>query len=254
MTTPAVRTTWRPFGGFNVKGVPAMSQRQVLHDLRIIRRNVVVASLQEFKHSRYWSWMRRALPRTGRQPWRSYPDGYRGPRSSQPVIWRARVYDLVEGRQRELHGDQGAISQARYVTAALLRDRATGLRCWYVSAHFVVRGDQPSDTERRRTLLEQDLQEFELFLDQLADTGHPIVGELDANLPGSQAHRMPQVAGNGIRRVRYLGRRGIEYAFVVDGSDVSVETRNVREVADARLYTDHEGRVFGHRLVVRRAR
>lgn len=220
---------WIRFVGQNIKGNPAMAARKVAHDLRVVKRHCDVAVLQEFRLPWYW----RTLAKVLGTSWSSYPSASNGlahpTRGAQAVLWRPDVVTRQAGeksRQLEtLHDGVGGISEDRYLRAVLLAAAAGGA-AWCGGTHFVVGGDGPNDGPRRKTILSNDLHALEEFLDDLLATGHAIVFELDANIHvGTTAYaRLRRIVES--RGGRFIGALGVEYLFVIDGTDTTVEIRN----------------------------
>src|SRR5690606_27454124 len=118
--------------------------------------------------------------------WASYPvPGWgfqKATDSAQAVTWDRAVWRKVGKRKLVLHPLTPGISHRRFLRAALLEDRLTGLRCWFATTHFVVGGDEKGDDKVRRDVMAQDLRRFNIFLAMLSETGYPVVFQMDANL------------------------------------------------------------------------
>lgn len=252
---PGTHTRWVRFVGQNVKGNPAMSFRKVVHDLRVVRRHADVAVLQEFEWRWYWRALGRVLAIGLR--WGSYPGRLRGAahpvRGAQAVIWRRGPRWLQRGRrfQKLLHKGYHGISDDRWLRAAELIDRVTGLAFIAGTTHNVVGGDGPQDGKRRRDMLAGDLQHLAEFLDELIATGLAIVFEIDGNI-----HRLT-AAYQQLRKIvesrggAFYGDLGVEYLFVIpgrNGTKIEVHKNGAWVIPDSELYTDHEGRGLTFRV------
>lgn len=251
------------FGGFNIKGTPAMAARKVAHDLRVAKRTVDVIALQEFRWPWYWRQARKiamaAREKAGRAVWRSSPGYDRG--LGQPVfgaqalVWKARLWKRVDEAHRLLHDGVAKVSEDRYIRAVKLLDRwvtAVRLTAWFLSTHFVVGGDQDGDPALRKRMLAHDLEVFDDFLGHLTKTGDAVIGELDANIrPGGWAYREFRRILKKHGATLHGPTRGVEYLFTIDGEDVDVVVVKASQVSTDRMFTDHEGRVIAFRLVAR---
>ena len=244
-------TSVRQFAGANIKGTPRMRRRKVAEDLRTIRANADALALQEFRHRSYWLALAANL-----RSWGSFPSAASGlarpVRGAQALAWRRSIWRRRGSRIKRLHRGRAGISEDRYLRAVLLEDKATGVRCWHGSTHFVVGGDDPTDGPVRRAMLEHDLERWAEFLDGLADTGHPVVWHMDANVhKGTRAHdRIVEVvtAHGG----RILGEHGVEYLIVLPGNKARVGGVVLwRLRAGIVLNTDHEARGMTYRLFAR---
>lgn len=245
-------TTWRRFAGFNIKGTPAMPAASVAHDLRVASRYGSVLALQEFRWPWYWHAMSRVMPAHADRPWRAspgMPEGAARPvLGAQAVLWKGRVWKRIDTRVAILHKGAAKISETRYLRAVLLEDRATGLRCWFASTHFVVAGDRAGHSERRRTIMAMDLNALDNFLHGLTRTGYPVAMQLDANIhTGTPAYREFRAI---LRRYKGTihGTHGVEYLFTLPGTRTDIEVSDDWVVPTTRLKTDHEGRGITFRL------
>ena len=248
-------TPWRQFLGLNIKGTPAMSARAVAHDLRAAKRHASVLALQEFKWPWYWRQLGRVLPARGKRPWEAYPThelGLARPGfGAQAILWSSAEWRRIGSRRALLHEGEAGISETRWLRAALLADRQTGLHSWFGSTHFVVGGDRPEDGPIRQAMLGRDLDALDGFLALLTRDGHPVVFQLDANLRSS--------SGQTYQRFRAILKRhgaklhgnpkGVEFLLSIDGDRTAVEVRRAWEVPTSELRTDHEGRGITFRLV-----
>lgn len=248
-------TPWRQFLGLNIKGTPAMPARAVAHDLRVAKRRASVVAVQEFKWPWYWRTLGRQLPAASSSAWRSSPNPLVGLArpvfGGQAVAWRGQLWRRRKTRRLLLHAGAAGISESRQLRAALLEDRNTELRAWFGTTHFVVGGDQTSDSLRRRNLLAEDLAQLDRFLAELTRTGDPVVFQLDANIrPRSEAY--PKLRAI-LRRHRATihGTHGVEFLFTINGTRTLVEVKDDWIVPTSELRTDHEGRGITFRLVAR---
>lgn len=263
-----VMTPWRRFVGANIKGTPAMPADKVAEDVEVLKGIASIVVTQEVRWVWYWRQIRRVLdilPRAKRRDpakWRSIPGIAtaiaRPVKAASGVLFKGRHWRKLDVKARRLHDGEAGISENREIRAGLLGDWETGLAVWGGTCHFVVGGDMPTDSPRRRRILDHDLDVLDRFLDDLVATGHPILFQLDANIrPASGA------AYRRLRRIihdhggRIIGDHGVEFLFVIDGRDTDVEVRDIRRGGftikpkhrGGRLNTDHEARGITFRLV-----
>lgn len=240
------------FAGANIKGTPKMSAESVREDVLVIRDASDVAVVQEFKWFWYWGTLIRVVGKgKWKTRWSSSPGFARGKadpqRGAQACLWSNAEWKKVRSRVWVLHR-ANAYSATRYIRAVLLEDRDTGQRCWFVTTHFVVGGDNRSDPIQARNILRHDIITLGRFLNSLGDK-HPIVCQLDANIgKGSQAYApwMDMLKGQD---AKVHGEHGVEYLFTIDGTDAKVKVEDVWIIGGARLNTDHEVRGITFRLV-----
>lgn len=257
MTTTTVMTDWFRFLGMNIKGTPAMTAIEVAEDLAVGQDHCSVLVTQEFRWPWYWRTLRTAVAVTAKSRWRTSPGlvpGFARPvRGAQSVMWKGRRWKRVGTKVALLHKGVAGISEDRFIRAVLLKDRETGLRCWFLTTHFVVGGDMASDSSRRRNIMAIDLAAFHNFVDHLVASGHPIIGQLDANLrPASQVY------SSFLRIVRrhkgtFHGNHGVEFLFTIPGRTTSIEVKRNWTVPTTELNTDHEGRGITARIVAKAA-
>lgn len=245
-------TTWRRFAGFNIKGTPAMPAASVAHDLDVAQSVASVLVFQEFRWPWYWRTLQRVMGDVADSVWRSAPGMLMGARKpvwgAQAVLWKRKVWRRIDTRVALLHDGEAGISESRYLRAVLLEDRATGLRCWFGTTHFVVKGDATSDTVRRRLIMTRDLNALDNFLHALTRTGHPVVFQMDANIhTGTPAYTRLRATLSSYRGVIH-GRHGVEYLFTLPGARAGIEVKGDFEVPTTRLKTDHEARGITFRL------
>lgn len=248
MISPAHRAA-----GANIKGTPAMRARAVRADLHTLRARADVVMLQEFRWPWYWTVAERVL---GARRWSSVP-GFRLGRAravkgAQGIMWDRRAWRRVGSRSWpgfDFEVDTSGIMENRWIRAVLLEDRKTNQRAWFISAHFVVGGDRDGDGPVRRALLADNMRRFGSALDALAKTGHPIIGELDANIGRTSAtyRRWARVLAD--RGATLYGEHGVEYLFAVDGVRVTVEPVKAWTIPTSELNTDHETRGLAFRLI-----
>lgn len=248
-------TDWFKFLGMNIKGTPPMGRPAVEHDLAVARTKADVLVTQEFRHSWYFRAAKTVLGRqNGSEPaWGSspgYSHGYLRPvAGAQSVKWKRDRFKRVRTRRARLHKGVAKVSESRSLRAVLLKDRETGEKFWAGTTHFVVKGDEWTDTPLRKGIMARDLIAFDKFLGKLVKSGHPIFFQLDANVhKGAWAYdeftRILRKHGATIH-----GTHGVEYLFTIDGTRATVEVKNDWTVSTDDLKTDHEGRGITARLV-----
>lgn len=246
------------FLGANIKGTPAMPAKAVAEDLELLRRNASVIVTQEFRWPWYWRTARKALQRLRkRDPWRSSPGFAKGlaqpVKAAAAVMWLSSRWKRLDAKTEKLHDGAAGISEDRYLNAALLAEKPTGLAWWVGTCHAVVGGDERTDGPLRQAILEHDLMRLASFVRTLQRTGHPVVIEADLNIhPGTWAYRelMQILTAQGGRLV---GVHGVEYLMIFDDdTDVQAEVVRSWEIPTRRLNTDHEVRGATLRLVRRR--
>lgn len=252
MTASAARP--HNFIGMNIRGTPAMKASAVRHDLKVARGNSDVCVVQEFRWPWYWRTLARLMDvATPLMAWRSSPgrqQGYADPvKGAQAVLWNGKVWRRMGVRVKLLHLGVAGISEHRYLRAVLLEENETGKRCWFVTTHFVVGGDEQRDDPFRKKMLRHNVMVLDHFLRGLKATSHPVICQLDANIHrGSEAYwgfqRMLTKHGAKIH-----GDHGVEYLFTIDGRKVSVQVVRDWQVPTSALKTDHEGRGITFRLV-----
>lgn len=241
------------FLGMNINDNPAMSMAKVASDLRVARTHCDVLVLQEFRWPWYWRELSRAMPHLPRLGWRTYPHTRVGKKrptfSAQAVCWKDRDWKKIDTKTRLLHDGVARISESRYIRGVLLEHRATGLRCWFVTTHYVRGGDEARDPIRHRTILKLDLVRTEDFFIDLKKTGYPMLFQGDLNI-----HRNTQGYADLMRIVEKLdlrvhGHHGIEYLFSMNNTKAKVEIHGSWIVPTGQLFTPHEGRGVDARLV-----
>lgn len=249
-TTTAVRT----FGSANIRGNPPMKSAAVQNDVRKISRHVDILATQEFMLRYYWTIIRAVLG----PKWRSYPSFIVGIAKpvfgGQGIFWKARLFARRGARVVDAFDfslDSSGIMDNRWIRAVLLEDKVrTSLRCWYVTMHAVVGGDEASDSERRKRFMQQNLLRLERLLDELIRTGEPIVFGADMNIhKGSWAYAHFVAMVNRLGG-RIVGTHGVEFIVVFDGVHTNVKIDKVWSIEPkkAGLKTDHEVRCLDHHL------
>ncbi len=243
------------FCGANIRGAQGgMPDASVESDLTVLAPRCDVLGVQEFQLRRYWTIAARVLG----DAWDSYPtmkDNAASDRAAikggQAILWRRDRFEKVDEYVVEafrLADSSAGIMPDRYIRAALLRDRQTGFTAWYCSTHFVVDGDKPNSPAAHKVFLEQNLTRFRDFLLHLKATGHPIVGEIDANI-SAQSPKFPALMAifAEVGAVTH-GVKGIEYGFTVDnthGRTGAVAHAVIQpKTRKGSLFTDHEARLL----------
>lgn len=248
------KTTSRRFVGQNIKGTPAMKAQAVQHDLRVVKSRSDVAVLEEFKWPWYWTTARRvlavALPKS--KAWGAFPGFTKGlarpTDGAQAVTWKRSLYKRVGKRERVLHQGAAGISETRWIRAALLEDRATGLRAWHGVTHFVVGGDRKGSGPKRRQIMAQDLRVLDAFLGDLAKTGYPVIFQMDGNVHKDSERFDDLLAILKRHGAKTHGERGIEYLWTMDGRHGSIVVEDDWTIPTKDLRTDHEGRGITYRI------
>lgn len=247
-----MRTKPRKFLGMNIKGHPAMKASQVSADLVVGRRNCDVLAMQEFRWPWYWRVLSKSLPNAARF-WHSAPRKGQGlmhpTKGAQALTWRTQLWDHEETCTRLLHKGEAKISEVRYLRAVLLKDKVSGLKCWFGSTHFVVGGDEEDDGPIRKKMMAQDLERFENFLVTLKKSEEPILFQLDANIHvGSEAYG--QFRSLLARQDAVIhGNHGVEYLISINGPRTKVQVLRNWYISPKVLFTDHEGRGVTYCLV-----
>lgn len=250
-------TGWLRIGGANIKGTPAMRGAAVEHDLEVlVDAHLSAFVVQEFRWR--WYWIKALLVLVKRAPrgrrWASSPGMARGAlrpvAGAQAVFWRRDVWRRRATRVRRLHDGAAKISEARWIRAVLLEHKATGLLVWLWTTHNVVGGDNAGDSARRQGILANDLAVIDSFLRMLKATGHPVIGEFDANIRRTSAAYPRLMAIVRRHGLEVVGDHGVEYLLVGDGEDGSeVQVKADSIIPTSRLETDHEVRVATVRIV-----
>lgn len=237
------------FAGLNIKGTPAMSAASVRHDLKVAKASADVLVFQEFRWEWYWAQLALVMnPAWGTSPTTGL--GRKRPTmGAQAALWKKSMWKRIEVRRVVLHDGVAKVSETRYIRAVLLEHKKTGLRCWFVTTHFVVKGDEKSDPELRQKIFAVDCQRTGAFLDKLIKTGEPIILQLDANVTYRSTryplfHNMVQK-----RNGRMHGTKGVEFLITFPGKNARVQVHDDWIIPTSKLKTDHEGRGITARLV-----
>lgn len=234
------------FAGANIKGTKAMKSSSVRHDLRLIKQKADIIGLQEFKWRSYWLVLISMLP-----GWASHPGKRRSVsrpvEGAQAVVWRRRMFKKLKVYSRPAFNfkqDNAGIMDNRWFRAVLLKRRADSFAAWFLSAHFVVGGDEGSDGPRRKAFMNQNLNALDQVLHQLKAGGYPIMAEIDANI------RKDTWAYDRLREIlkehdaTLYGAHGIEYAFSINNDRGSFRGVTNSIISDSKLDTDHEVRLL----------
>ena len=247
-----MHTRWFRFLGMNIKGTPSMRQSKVEHDLDIAKAKADVLVVQEFRWPWYFSAAKKVMS-SAEIAWGTSPGvnhGYVRPvAGAQGVMWLRERFKRLRTRHALAHAGVAGVSESRFLRACLLRDRETGIKGWFGTTHFVVGGDEFTDSNRRKAIMAGDLIALDKFLTGLKRGGHPILFQLDANIhKGSWAYaefmRILRKHGATVH-----GEHGVEYLFTINGRKAQVEVRNDWIIPTSRLETDHEGRGITARFV-----
>jgi hypothetical protein len=255
-------TQYFDFVGQNIRGTPPMKADFVEHDLKVLMERADVVAVQEFRWDWYWTTLgKQAKPKVNARGerldagWAASPTiktGTKEPvRAAQPIIWDRDKWAREASRYRKIHDGEPGISEDRFIRAVLLRDRETGLKCWFVSTHYVVGGDEAGDGPKRQQMLDQDIRRTDAFLKGLAKTGHPVIAQLDANIHKTSQTYPAFMAMLKRHDAKVHGVHGIEFLFTIDGKDARVEVKKTWQISTDDLKTDHEGRAITARLVSR---
>lgn len=240
-------------GGGNERGTPPMPGWKVRADLRVYRKRLDVVGLVEFKWDWYWDMLLKVLSAKRAGRWGTFPGIRRG--RSRPVwggqmmFWKRDLFTIRDKRARILHDGEAGISEDRRIRAGLLEEDATGRLFWALFTHNVVGGDRKGDGRRRVEILEEDIDALDRMLTDLRKTGHPIWGQLDANIGrGSMAYAefMRMLGRHG---AKVHGPHGIEYTFTIPGDTTKIRVHDVWEIPTSDLHTDHEVRCLTISLV-----
>lgn len=247
------KTTVRSFGGANIKGTPSMPPSAVRNDVNILKARLDIIALQEFK----WKWYWRIAGILLDKNWNSFPAfvvGLAKPvKGAQGILWKPKIVKRVGSKEIPAFNfdlPHGGVMDDRWVRAVLLEDIVTMLRCWYVSTHFVVGGDQHGDSARRKLFLNQNINAVDQMLEYCSRTGDAMVLELDANLHQNSWAYAKFVAMLAKHGGRIVGTHGVEYLVVFDGhhAKVVVDRHYVIAPKSAGMKTDHEVRCIDHHL------
>lgn len=234
------------FVGANIKGTPAMPASSVSHDLRVLRRVADVFVVQEFRWKWYWLAISSALV-----GWASYPSravGIAAPNNgAQAIFWKRRLFKKLKSYCEPAFNfnlDNAGIMENRFVRGVLLNFRKDGFIAWYLSTHFVVGGDEHTDSIRRRNFMKQNIAALDKALTYMQNSGYPIMGEIDANI-----HKYSEAYSDFMSMMRrhgatFHGELGVEYAFTINGRYGTWEHIRPDTISTSQLKTDHESRVL----------
>ena len=237
--------TW---AGANIKGTPAMKAKHVRHDLKVLRQSTDVFGVQEFKWRWYWQVAVTMLQMTGWAGWPGFKAGKRRPVvGAQAIFWKRKLFKRIKGYSDpafDFKVDTSGIMENRWIRGALLRRRADAFTAWFLSAHFVVGGDNAGDGPTRKMLMQQNIAALDRALAHMRKTGYPIMGELDANIrPGTWAYPLFMKMLNKHGATLH-GELGIEYSFTIPGRYGRFTKVRPSRISPDRLRTDHEVRVL----------
>lgn len=223
------------------------------HDLRVLKKNSDVFVVQEFK----WPWYWRVAERVLDVLWNSYPAMSRvksSVKSAQAVFWQTGLFKRVDRYLLpafDFKTEHGEIMNARWIRAALLQARSDGFTAWFMTTHFVVHGDREGDGPLREELLRQNLRHFDHALAYLVKTGHPIMGELDANIhQGTWAYKEIMAIFRKYG-AEVHGEHGVEFSFTINNTKGKFTKVRPATIGKDQIKTDHEIRVLhwtGHSL------
>jgi hypothetical protein len=254
--------------GMNIKGTPPMKGDQVEHDLDVAvdDYDAQIILTQEMRWRWYFRRVGKVLKRRIRvngkaQPgpsWAHAPNLKRALAApvfaAQACFWRADQLRRVDTRQQRLHKGYRKISEPRQLRGVLLQDREHAgdpdMAWWNGTTHFVVKGDEQRDPElRKRILLEEDLPAFAGWLDDMLETGHGAIVQLDANIRQGSAAYDDFMRVVRRREGRVVGRHGVEYLLVFQPRNgTRIDVSAAWEIPAHKLHTDHEGRGLTMRL------
>lgn len=244
-----LRSTTRRYVGQNIKGTPAMKARKVRHDLNKVRHHSESAGVQEFKWPWYWRVAFSVMPVLVGKGWASYPSRANGLghpiQGAQAQFWRKKIYRARRRWVKLLHNGvkPPGGSDQRFLRAVELIDRASHLAFIQGGTHFMVAADTAKPgTRNHGVMFDEDLPHFEELVDELVETGLPVLWEMDANIhPGTDAyaHLVKYVKSKG---GEFHGVMGVEYLFTIPGLRVKIVVEKVWTIPTSELFTDHEGR------------
>lgn len=237
--------------GANIKGTPRMAAKKVREDLKTLREAGSVGVVQEFKHDYYWRIASGVFIKFFNKKWNTSPSAVRAfahpVAGAQAVFWNRRIWKKITTRKLLLHRGAAGISEDRYLRAVLLEDRATGLRCWFGTTHFVVGGDRENDSKVRRNMLSGNIEKLDKFLRELEKSGYPIWFQLDANIGLHSAAYRPFKEMLDRHNATIHGEHGVEYTFTINSYESKiVVTRAFRintKAHGGKMNTDHEVRL-----------
>jgi hypothetical protein len=254
--------------GMNINDNPPMSGDQVEHDLDVAvddyRADIIVT--QEMRWRWYFRRVAKVLKRRIRTSGKTAP----GPswahsptlaraiaapnNAAQACFWRDDLLRREQTMRRRLHKGYRKISEARQLRGVLLHDRDhdddPDMAWWNGTTHFVRGGDERGDPQlHKRILLEEDLPAFAGWLDDMLETGHGAIVQLDANIRQGAAAYDDFMRVVRRREGRVVGRPGIEYLLVFQPRNgTRIDVSDAWQIPAAKLHTPHEGRGLTMRL------
>jgi|SRR5215216_4414578 len=234
------------FAGANIKGTPSMKAPAVKHDLNVLRRIADVFVVQEFKWTWYWTTMVGVLV-----GWSSYPSHFLGTvrpiEAANAIFWKRKLFKKLKTFSRpafDFDLDNAGIMDNRWIKAVLLQSKLDKFTAWYLTTHFVVGGDEITDSPRRRRFMGQNIERLDEVLEILQNSGYPICGELDANIhkdTWAYQNLMSVLRAHG---AKVHGQHGVEYAFTINGRHGTWTDVKPSVIPTSQLKTDHEIRVL----------
>lgn len=237
------------FAGANIKGTPAMKAKHVRHDLKVLRQSCDVFGVQEFKWKRYWQVAIAVLTVAGKR-WSSFPGLKKGlgrpSEGAQALFWKRSKFKRIKGYVRpafDFRINTAGIMENRFIRGVLLRSKLDAFTAWFLSAHFVVGGDEKDDGPVRKRLMMENIAALDVALVFMRKTGYPIMGEIDANIrPGTWAYveLMKVLTHHG---ATVHGEPGVEYLFTINGRKGKFTKVKPSRITPDHLFTDHEVRV-----------
>lgn len=166
--------------------------------------------------------------------WAAHSPGKDGPRRQCAILWDARVWEHVDAGTRPLHRSRLFPSSTRWAPWVILRHRASGDLCGFVSAHYVPsveRAGRPKQLRRLGLYLLGVRRTRRLAVYLSLRTGGPVVGGTDMNVhhvadcrvraypfPWRQLWRAGRPLApcwRGRKPLRTHGRRCIDYLWRV---------------------------------------
>lgn len=250
--------------GMNINDNPPMTGAEVEDDLdaAVDRGRAHIIVTQEMRWAWYFRRAAKVLRRRIRGDERALPTSWQhspnlaraiaAPNASaQACFWREDLLQRRQTARRRLHKGYRRISESRQLRGVLLEDREhddPDLAVWAGTTHFVRGGDEKRDPElHRRILLQEDLPAFGGWLDDMLETGHGAIVQLDANIREGAAAYDDFMAVVHQRGGRAIGRHGIEYLLVFQPANgTRIDVMEAWELHG--LHTPHEGRGVTFRI------
>lgn len=248
----------------NIKGNPKMSASDVREDLEIALKRGGIVTLVEFRWGYYWRTLARLVKaflsadvrrESGLPIWRSFPSFRRGIAApvagGQMIAWKADRWRRADKLVKRIHRGMARISEDRRIRGVLLLDRDTLLGLWVLVTHYVVGGDNRSDSDRREGILREDIDVTVRALGKALRSGFPVALTLDGNIRLTSDHyaefrrRVIVNLGGEVH-----GEPGVEWIITYPGSNgTEIDVSDEWETGTGRLNTDHEGRGITATLV-----